>query len=397
MKLIRVLIVDDSVIYRSQIKAALSDHKFIEIVGSASNGRIALERLTQMHVDLLILDLEMPELDGLQTLKKLKLADFKGKVLVFASTSTRGAEITLESLKLGATDFIAKPGIQGLANESTFGDPRVTDLVVIDPSLKIKNLLVPKIEALFLDKNSNLNSSLNSNRGTPLPTPLTVLTPIVKSPKNYNRPLWDIFKPKIVVIGASTGGPSVLEKIFSQIGQPLYCPILIVQHMPPFFTDAFAKRLQSISGLCVEEARHGTILNQNNVYVAPGDFHMTLSKVDSQIKINLDQGPQVNSVRPAVDPLFASASNIFKSECLGIVFTGMGNDGMIGSEKIKENGGIVIIQDQNSCVVFGMPGAVKQVGAFDFELSPEQIIKMFHEKISGINLKLLNKSVSGES
>lgn len=364
MQPIRILVVDDSIVYRSQIKAALSENKLFEVVGVASNGKLALEKITQMKVDLLILDLEMPEMNGLQALQNLQITQFKGKVLVFASTSKRGAEITLEALKLGATDFVAKPSTENLERH-----------MIADPGHRIRNLLESKILALFSD---NANADSNTDEKNKINRPLNPAT---------NQSTWEIFRPKIVVIGASTGGPTVLEEIFSHIGTSLSCPILIVQHMPPVFTTTFARRLQVASGLNVIEASHNTILDQNNVYVAPGDFHMTLVKSDGQIKIKLDQSPQVNSVRPAVDPLFETAAVLFKSECLGLVFTGMGADGKDGAQKIKENGGFVVIQEQESCVVFGMPGAVKNSGAYDFELSPEKITSVLLEKVAGPSLR----------
>jgi two-component system, chemotaxis family, protein-glutamate methylesterase/glutaminase len=369
MRPIKILIADDSVIYRSNVRSALSDNKMFEVVGVVSNGRLAIEKMANVEIDLLILDLEMPEMDGLQTLKNLKGSEFKGKVLVFASTSTRGAETALEALKWGATDFVPKPGAQ-----SSSGDG------VVDPVQKLKTILEPKILSIFDDGLSQIQQPRTKT--------------MVATGKPYARPIWDLFKPKIVVIGASTGGPTVLEKVFSQIGQPLSCPVLIVQHMPPVFTATFAARLQKVSGLRVMEAQDGQTVDQNCVYVAPGNFHMTLSGTEKQIKINLNQGPLVNSVRPAVDPLFDSAAHIFKTGCLGIVFTGMGSDGQIGAEKIKENGGLVIIQEQTSCVVFGMPGAVKAVGAYDFEYSPNQIVTTLLDKVAGSN-PVHPKQVSG--
>ncbi len=351
---IRTLIADDSVVYRSQIRAALTGIPGVEVVGAASNGRLALERLAQGSVDLLILDLEMPEMDGLTTLKELANRGLKTKVLVFSSASKRGAEITLDALRLGATDFIAKPG-PGDA-DPTSGET--------DPSQKIRSLLQPKINAIFPDAAGS------------------VLVQSHKGSTKYPSTVWDLLNPKIIVIGSSTGGPTVLETVFSGLLGPISCPIVIAQHMPPIFTATLAERISRVCGISAAEAKHGEILEKNKIYIAPGDFHLTLQGTADCVTLVLDQGPQINSVRPAVDPLFQSAARIFKDRCLGFVLTGMGADGKVGAEAIKDKGGTIVIQNEQSCVVFGMPGAVFTSGAYDRIETPSGIIKILNEKIS---------------
>lgn len=349
MQKIKVLIVDDSVIYRSQIRAALDNFPRLEVVGTASNGRLAIERLVLTPVDLLILDLEMPEMDGIQTLQEMTKRGLKCKVVIFSSTSKRGAEVTMEALRLGANDFIAKPN-------------GASDL---QPFERIRALIGPKIDALFPEVVST-----------------KVEKSAVKRNDQYPKIIWDLFKPKIVVIGSSTGGPTVLEKIFSELAPPLNCPIVIAQHMPPVFTAAFAERLSKLSGIPVREAIHGEVLDKNCIYIAPGDYHLRLQGTALKTTITLDQGPQINSVRPAVDPLFSTAAEIFKDQCLGFVLTGMGADGKDGAEVIKQNGGTMIIQDEKSCVVFGMPGAVFSAGAYDRIATPDEIIDILQDKVA---------------
>jgi two-component system, chemotaxis family, protein-glutamate methylesterase/glutaminase len=292
---IRVLIADDSVVYRSQIKVALTNLPGVEVVGVAANGKIAIDRLEQNPTDLLILDLEMPEMDGLQTLREIQNRGIKVKVLVFSSVSKRGAEITLEALRLGASDFIPKPG------SSDFGESG-DGARAIDPSTKIRNLIVPKIEAFFPNRPEHIPIQEGSKPGG-----------------DYPRILWDLFQPKVVVIGSSTGGPTVLEKIFSNISGPIRCPILMTQHMPPIFTATLAERLQRLSGIPTFEGKHDQEVKPGCAYVAPGNFHMTLKGTPENLRLQLDQGPLVNSVRPAVDNLFDSAASIFNEKCLGIV------------------------------------------------------------------------------
>jgi two-component system chemotaxis response regulator CheB len=188
------------------------------------------------------------------------------------------------------------------------------------------------------------------------------------------------YQPKIIVIGSSTGGPTVLESIFSRITGPLRCPILIAQHMPPVFTASLAERIQKVSGIPTYEAKHNQVIDPGSIYVAPGNFHMRIKNENGVLITALDQGPLENSVRPAVDPLFQSAANLYGSGCLGIVLTGMGADGKLGAERIKETGGAVLIQSEESCVVFGMPGAVMAVGAYDQILSPDQIVEILRDK-----------------
>jgi len=174
----------------------------------------------------------------------------------------------------------------------------------------------------------------------------------------------------------------MLEKVFSQLKSPLSCPILVVQHMPPIFTATFAERLQKITGIVTREGQHGEPLLPDRIYLAPGNFHMQIAGTVEKPVIEINQNPAVQMVRPAVDPLFKSAAAIFGNKCLGLVLTGMGADGRSGSEEIKKGGGLVLIQDQASCVVFGMPGAVKAVGAYDEILTPDQIAELLNNKTS---------------
>ncbi len=354
--MIKVLIADDSVLYRSQIRAALANNSDLEVVGAASNGRLALERLQQSPVDLLILDLEMPEMDGLQTLYEINRLNIKVKVLVFSSVSKRGAEITLEALRLGATDFITKPNSLDVHDK------------IQQPSDRIRDVLLPKISALFPQiKNQTV---IHLKKG------------------NYSPITWELINPQVVVIASSTGGPTVLETIFSQLAPPLKCPVFIAQHMPPLFTKTLAERLERVSGLKVHEAQHGQKVENGCVYVAPGDYHMTVIGSKAEAQIQLNKGPLVNSVRPAADLLFNSVAEIYKEKTLGVVLTGMGADGKVGSEKIKSLNGAVIIQNAASCVVYGMPGAVEASGAFDKIYNPDEIINLFHEKITGNKNKI---------
>lgn len=345
-------------VFRSQIRAALETVSWIEVAGVAANGKIALEKIKNGSIDLVTLDLEMPEMSGIEVLKELKSKNFDGKILVFSSASHRGAEVILEALGLGATDFVAKPGAENSMKDS----PQ-------EPWERIKKLLIPKIEAMFFVPRIDTKD-----------TSSTANTQSTRSPEE-NSSLWKTFLPEVLVIGSSTGGPSVLEKMFSELNTEALCPFLITQHMPPLFTTSLAERLSKISGLKICEAQDGMVIEKGRGYLAPGDYHMRVKKTSEGVKIRLGQEPHINSVRPAVDPLFESAAEIYKSRCLGLVLTGMGADGRDGSRRVKDLGGSIVIQSQGTCVVFGMPGAVKSAQAYDLELSPEEIVQMLKQKV----------------
>ncbi len=353
-----VLIVDDSVVFRSQIKAALERHSEIKSITSAANGQIALARLEQSQVDVVILDLEMPELDGLATIKLMRERGFQQKVIVFAAASQTGATKTLEALKAGAADFVTKP--QGARS--------------LEESLSnVQQELVPKI----LQFGPSLERLITHDK--PVIHKVNHPPPKMSGQKFKKIPL-SLFKPSAFAIGCSTGGPGVLEKIFPSLkGLNLRVPIFIAQHMPPVFTANLAKRISDISGHPASEGKNGEVVTPGRIYVAPGDYHMTLSKSAHQadVTIHLDQSPKRNSVRPAVDNLFESCATIYQSLMGSMVLTGMGEDGLAGAIKIKALAGGVLIQNEQSSVVWGMPGAIYHAGVFDDIGSIEECTNLF--------------------
>lgn len=341
MNKIRLLIVDDSVLFRSQIQLALKDCPDIEIVGAASNGKIAVDKMATQEIDVCTLDIEMPEMDGIQTLKEMKARGIKTRAIMFSSQSKAGAEKTLEAMKIGAYDFCPKP---------------MPDETKMSPADKIKEALLPKILGLF-------------NRKLDLSSPRIVLpTPAPKSTL-----IWEAFRPEALVIASSTGGPNALTDFFLALKEPVPFPIFIAQHMPPVFTISLAERLGAACGKVAREAVHGEIAKPNQIYLAPGNFHMKLSGDRNAPTILLDQGPQRNFVRPCADFLFESAAKIYTRNLLGIVFTGMGRDGADGAVAVKGQHGCIMIQNEASCVVFGMPGAVHESGHFDYQGNPAEL------------------------
>jgi two-component system, chemotaxis family, protein-glutamate methylesterase/glutaminase len=334
----KVLVVDDSIVFRTQISSALSGLEGVEVVGTAANGRIALQKLEQLSVDLVTLDMEMPELNGIETLKAMRSRGFKTKVIVFSSQTMRGAENALEALRAGADDIVAKPSGEGTTFESA--------------QEVIKAALIPRVVQFM-----GVPCAQRSPRSDTNLSSADTLRP--------KKNLISHFSPKALVIASSTGGPAALESIFSEIRGPFKIPILIAQHMPPVFTQILARRLSGIIGSDAREARDGDVIEKGVIYVAPGDYHMVVDKKDKNATISLNKGPLRNSVRPAADYLFESAALAFGADLAGIVLTGMGEDGAVGARVIRDHGGRILIQNKESCVVFGMPGAIYQNDDYD--------------------------------
>lgn len=344
----KVLIVDDSAVYRSRIRAALSGFSWLEIAGALANGQVALDFLKQTPVDLVVLDMEMPVMDGLRALRELRKTDRKTRVVVFSSTTVEGSEATLEALSSGADDFVTKPS----------GEVEGTSVDQL-----IRRDLLPKIEQFSKGRTTGKQAA-----ATALAT---------------GRPKKDLlkFQPAAVVIASSTGGPAAHDAIFSNLGQgTLRCPVFIAQHMPPVFTETFARRLASCSGLPCKEATHGEAV-RDCVYVAPGDFHLTVARTGNSVITSLDKEPPRNSVRPAADHLFETASEVYGAGLMGFVYTGMGEDGLAGSKAIRKREGGIMIQNAESCVVFGMPGAVFAANDYDAIGDLEQITAQLRRMI----------------
>lgn len=332
MQKLRVLIVDDSAVIRRLLSESLSTDPEIEVVGVAANGKIALAKIPQLKPDLLTLDIEMPEMDGLETLTEVRKLYPKLPVIMFSTLTERGAQTTLEALSRGATDYVTKPsnvGSVGAAIQS------------------VQSELIPKIK-VFCKRSSPI--TLSSQKPSLPPKP-TVSGPVIR-PQRIDA----------VVIGTSTGGPNALAAVLPTIPADFPVPILIVQHMPPVFTARLAERLNQICAIDVYEANDKMIVSPGKAYVARGDFHMTIRRQGTSSLLSLNQDAPECSCRPAVDVLFRSASQVYGANLLSVVLTGMGQDGMKGCELIRKAGGYVIAQDEPTSVVWGMPGAVTRAG-----------------------------------
>lgn len=349
MQKLRVLIVDDSTVIRRLLSEALSADPEIDVVGVAANGKIALAKLPQLNPDLITLDIEMPEMDGLETLTAVRAKYPKLPIIMFSTLTERGAQTTLEALSRGATDYVTKPsnvGSVGAAIQS------------------VQSELIPKIK-VFCKRNSPITLAAHK-----LEKPTAGLArPIPMAPAAKPTRL------DALVIGTSTGGPNALAAMLPQIPVDFPLPIFIVQHMPPVFTARLAERLNQLCPITVVEAKDRMVVEPGKAYLAPGDFHMTLRRQGTSTVIVLNQEPPECSCRPAVDVLFRSASQLYAANLMSVVLTGMGQDGMKGCEVIRKAGGYVIAQDEQTSVVWGMPGAVTRSGLAHQVLPLERIGK----------------------
>ncbi len=340
MPKIRVLIVDDAVVFRRLLASELERDPALEVAGTAANGRIALARMTQVNPDVVILDVEMPEMDGLATLVELRKSYPRLPIIMFSALTERGAAATLDALARGATDYFTKPDNAG----SLEGSLQV-----------IRAQLVPKIKALCT---SGTAAGERVLKNLPRPSPVTPRPSLAPRPS----PLAPI---RVLAIGASTGGPNALAEIFRRLPKDLPVPIVMVQHMPPMFTRLLAERLTADSGIPVEEAGAGTVLQPGRAWIAPGDYHMIVTREGTQVRTGIHQEPPENSCRPAVDVLLRSVAKAYGGDSLAVILTGMGQDGLRGCELVREAGGQILAQDESTSVVWGMPGCVARAGLAD--------------------------------
>ncbi len=340
---IKVLVVDDSVVVRRLVTTALSSDPEIEVVGTASSGRLALDKIGQLSPDLVTLDIEMPDMDGLETLKELRRRHPKLPVVMFSSLTERGAAITLDALTFGANDYVCKPAKVSSPDEAM---------------ANVRDQLIPKIKALTIGRSGPAAAAVAAARPAATASPVLV-RPRVAMPSTGAEPTGPV---DVIAIGASTGGPDALASILSKLPADFPVPVVIVQHMPPLFTRLFAQRLNTASQVTVREAKNGDLVEPGTVLIAPGDFHLSLKRDGLSVRaITHQEGPE-NWVRPAVDVLFRSVAEVYGERALGVVLTGMGQDGIRGVEKMVEAGAQIAVQDEATSVVWGMPGVVASAG-----------------------------------
>ncbi len=339
---IRVLVVDDSALIRRFISDAIEAESGVEVVGTAANGRDALDKVDELRPDVVTMDIEMPKMSGLEALPELRRRHPTLPVIMFSTLTVGGAQATLDALALGASDFVTKPsGPGGLAHSSE----------------RVRNDLIPRIKALVPGQR---------------PRRLTPPRPAVRPPTRVD----------CVVIGVSTGGPRALDDVIPRLPADLAVPVLIVQHMPAMFTKMLAERLDTRSALSVAEASPGRPVAPGTVLVAPGGQHLTVERHGAETLAALTDDPPEHSCRPSACVLFRSALAVYGAHTLSVVLTGMGDDGSDGAIAIHEAGGQVIVQDEATSVVWGMPGAVVRAGVADQELPLTGIAHEIVERVA---------------
>ena len=359
---IRVLVVDDSVVMRRLLSQAIASDPGLEVAGFAANGRIALGLASQIAPDIVTLDVEMPVMNGLETLQAMRQAGHKFPIIMFSTLTERGAEATIDALAWGASDYVAKPA--GMANCNAARE-------------RIQEALLPKIKALCHRR------SAASGRA-----PAISLPPKPASPRRMPEPV------AVVAIGCSTGGPNALAQILPNFPHDFPVPVLIVQHMPPAFTRFLAQRLTSLCQLPVEEAEEGTPLSAGKIVVAPGGYHLVADGREPQTKLHITQDAPENSCRPSVDVLFRSVARTFPNQVLAAVLTGMGQDGLRGCEQLAREGAEIVAQDEATSVVWGMPGFIAKAELADavlpiLDIGPHIVRRVMARRLSQISLSRL--------
>lgn len=334
---ITVLVADDSALMRKMISDMINSQLDMEVIDTAKNGEIAVQKVKDLKPDIITLDVEMPVKNGIDALKEIKQVS-STEVIMLSSLTTENSSTTIEALKLGAFDFIPKP----------------SSTISLDID-KVSDDLFEKIRYAKAHKKRTQNYKARDE---------AVVKPNIQvTTKSYNK------KIDAILIGASTGGPKVLFDIITKFPNNLNVPVLVVQHMPAGFTKAFAERLDKNSAITVVEASEGDVIKPNVVYIAPGGFHMTINNG----KIKLDTTPSIHGVRPAVDKLFISASEYYTGGLAACICTGMGRDGADGVKSVKAIGGYIIAQDEMSSTVYGMPKAAFETGCVDLVVPDTKI------------------------
>lgn len=365
-KNIRVLVVDDTVLYRKILTDVLSTLPGVEIVGAVGNGQLALNCLASLKPDIMTLDFEMPVLDGISTLKQLQKHPSEVAVVMVSAHTLEGAKVTLQALELGAFDFIAKPSGSSLQENR---QALLRQLKPVIQSVATKRLLART--SSMVNRVAPTSPAVRQPVRSPSGAPPRGVAPPVRAPLRPTGGIAGIVQ--IVAIGVSTGGPNALAELLPKLPGNMRVPIVLVQHMPPVFTKALADSLNSKCALSVVEVKHGDRLQPGVVHIAPGGKQMRLKKQGTVVTVELTTDPPENHCRPSVDYLFRSVAEVYNNNTLGVILTGMGNDGAKGLQVMKGRGSQVIGQDQQSCVVYGMPMEAVKAGVVDIELPLNKI------------------------
>lgn len=334
----RVLIVDDSVVMRTVLRSVLAADPTLEVAGTAANGADALEAVESIQPDLMLLDVEMPVMDGMETLRRLQAQGSRLPVIVCSGLTHRGARVTIEALASGAADYVAKPSKQA-NREELLGE--------------LSAELLPKIAALTRRRQALRHAATPSLQSAPVTTATAA---------------------KVIAIGVSTGGPAALERMLPALPSYFPLPVLVVQHMPALFTRPLAERLNAACRMRVCEAEEGAVVRAGEVAIARGDWHLEVQRNGAGAAMQcLTKKPEENHCRPSVDVLFRSCASVYGAGTIAVVLTGMGADGLAGCRVLRTAGATVLVQDEATSTVWGMPGAVAQAGLANRILPLDQI------------------------
>lgn len=368
-KKLRVLVVDDTAVYRKVVTEVLSDIPDIEVIGAANNGKIAMSKIASLRPDILTLDIEMPEMNGLDVLSAIRSDGYDVGAIVLSTLTHKGGELTMQALELGAFDFITKPESNSIEESKKQIKNALTSMLkAYSRRQEIKNILGGKLSFISSIKQSKTK----------------------ESPQGVVRRMNSIANSKkktaeIVGIGVSTGGPKALSQMMPQLPADINVPILIVQHMPPIFTQSLAKSLNAKCLIEVKEAIDGETIRPNVAFIAPGGKQMKIvAGMDGKDRIiRITDDPPENSCKPSVDYLFRSIAQHYVGRSAGVIMTGMGSDGNIGLELMKRNGATIIAQDESTCIVYGMPKKAVESGIADIVAPLDQIAPEICQLVKG--------------
>jgi two-component system chemotaxis response regulator CheB len=371
---IRVLIVDDSALMRNLVGKIFEGADDMDVVAKAMNGRIALDKVSKAEPDVIVLDLEMPEMNGIEFLKERKKRNIDIPVVILSSLAKKGARITMEALDLGASDFILKPSGSVSTDIHQVGEKLLDTVRVYGKNYKQKRRpeIVTEEEQ---EEPKAIKKDFQPSEKVDLPNVLAKKT--VPKKRAVSAEL------EIVAIGISTGGPNALRKMFMNLDKDLPLPVVVVQHMPAGFTVEFAKSLNKVCPLEVKEAKDGDRIQKGQILIAPGDYHMEVEKRGGAGVVRVFSGDPVNGHRPSVDVLFHSVAKQYSDRAMAIIMTGMGKDGVKGIGAIKSLGGVTLGQDKESCVVFGMPKVAIESGFIQYIVPLDDMAETVSRLIKG--------------
>ena len=397
---ISVLICDDSALMRNLIGRIVDDYEGLKVAGKAESGQDLLNKIPELKPDVILLDIEMPVMNGVDFLKERKARKIDIPVIVLSSIATEGASVTMQCLDLGASDFITKPGgssvtlkISDVSNEiveyiAAYGGAYANSKgkQIPDPDYFHHQIKLKEAERFVIQKKGEEAAKANIIKKTDLTTSSLWSAPKKKEPVNL-VPEREGGKIDLIAIGISTGGPNALREVFKMIDPHLKQPILVVQHMPAGFTQEFAASLNNICPLTVTEAKDGEPIVGGHVYIAPGGYHMLVEDRALGKFIKLNQEDQRNGHRPSVDVLFESVAGIYKNHALGVIMTGMGKDGAAQLAEMRKKGAWTLGQDQESCIVYGMPKVAFEMGGVQKQVP----LKKMADEISALAREHLTK------